>query len=82
VRHGCKDQRGPHHLTVDGVPVCASELVSGLDPPPVCEHYDLHTALRKAKRLRRQLPDSVIDVVTGRCPQPDTAAEFDDGWDA
>ena len=66
-----KNKKATHYITVNGVPACAAEETKYLDPPSVCQHEDLFTTIRMAKRIRRQLPEDKVEIVEGKCPRPD-----------
>lgn len=64
-----KKVKGPHYLTVDGEPYCASAQTTGIGEI-TCQHEDSHAAIRALKKVRKLLPEAKVEIVEGKCPRP------------
>lgn len=58
------------HVTVDGVPACASPLVTADErlEPPICGSRNQQRVEEYASMLRGRHPGSAVEVVAHGCP--------------
>lgn len=67
-----------YHLTVDGVPACASPLTSTVETNTACEFYSRDAADIAQAKLAAKLPSATVVVVPCRCPRPNAYEKWAD----